>query len=102
LVPPQISVCIVVLNGRMHIGEAVESVLNQKYPSLELIVIDGGSTDGTLEILGKYAQDIAHLVSEPDGGIYDAMNKGCAIAQGEWLIFLGCDDIMLNLCKQRC
>src|SRR5258708_4491021 len=97
LEPPQISVCIVVMNGRAHIAEAVESVLNQKYPSLELVVIDGGSTDGALETLRRYSQNISHLISEPDRGIYDAMNKACAIAQGEWLIFLGCDDIMLNV-----
>jgi len=94
--PPQISVCIVVLNGNPHVTHAVESVLNQKYPALELIVVDGGSTDGTLEALRMYSKDISHLISEPDRGIYDAMNKACAIARGEWLIFLGCDDIMLD------
>jgi glycosyltransferase involved in cell wall biosynthesis len=96
LAPPQLSVCIVVLNGNKHIGQALESVVNQKYPSLELIVIDGGSTDGTLETIRKYSQHIRHLVSEPDRGIYDAMNKACAKAQGDWLIFLGCDDVMLD------
>jgi glycosyltransferase involved in cell wall biosynthesis len=94
--PPQISVCIVVLNGNTHVTKAVESVLNQNYPALELIVIDGGSTDGTLETLRRYSKEISQLISEPDRGIYDAMNKACAIARGEWLIFLGCDDIMLD------
>jgi glycosyltransferase involved in cell wall biosynthesis len=69
-------------------------VANQSYSDLELIVIDGGSTDGTLEVLNEYAGKITKLVSEPDSGIYDAMNKACAIAQGDWLLFLGCDDTL--------
>jgi len=93
---PRITVCIVVFNGYAHIAQALASVAAQTYPDTELLVIDGGSTDGTLDILKKYASSIAHIVSEPDKGIYDAMNKACAMAQGDWLIFLGCDDVLLN------
>jgi glycosyltransferase involved in cell wall biosynthesis len=91
---PRITVCIVVFNGRQHISDALASVANQSYSDLELIVIDGGSTDGTLGVLNEYAGKITKLVSEPDSGIYDAMNKACAIANGDWLIFLGCDDTL--------
>lgn len=91
---PRITVCIVVFNGRPHISDALASVVNQSYSDLELVVIDGGSTDGTLEVLNGYAGKIAKLVSGQDSGIYDAMNKACAIAQGDWLIFLGCDDTL--------
>jgi glycosyltransferase involved in cell wall biosynthesis len=71
-------------------------VVNQSYSDLELVVIDGGSTDGTLEVLNEYAGKITKLVSEQDSGIYDAMNKAREIAQGDWLIFLGCDDTLLG------
>lgn len=93
---PRITVCIVVFNGGPHIANALDSVLNQDYPELELVVIDGGSTDGTVAVLSGYAERISQIVSEPDLGIYDAMNKACAIAQGDWLMFLGCDDILLD------
>ena len=93
---PRITVCIVVFNGRQHIFDALASVVNQTYSEIELLVVDGGSTDGTLDVLNEYAGKITQLVSEPDGGIYDAMNKACAMAQGDWLIFLGCDDILLD------
>lgn len=91
-----ITVCIVVFNGKQHIANALESVLNQHYPELELLVIDGGSTDGTLDVLKRYGESITKLVSESDSGIYDAMNKACSIAKGDWLMFLGCDDILLD------
>ncbi len=93
---PRISVCIVVFNGRAHISNALDSVLNQKYGHVELLVVDGGSTDGTLDVLDQYADRISKVVSEPDSGIYDAMNKACAMAQGDWLVFLGCDDVLLD------
>jgi glycosyltransferase involved in cell wall biosynthesis len=94
--PAQISVCIVVLNGNDSIAQALQSVVDQNYPALELIVIDGGSTDGTLETVRRFSPHIQHLISEPDRGIYDAMNKARERAQGDWLIFLGCDDVMLD------
>lgn len=96
MIPDKISIIIVTLNAREIIKQSIESVLNQNYPHLELIVIDGGSTDGTIEILKENKNDITHWVSEPDKGIYDAMNKGIAMARGEWILFLGADD---ELCK---
>lgn len=93
---PNISVGIVVYNGVDHIRTALESVVNQTYGNVELIVVDGGSTDGTLKILDEYSEKISKLVSETDAGVYDAMNKVCSLATGDWLIFLGCDDVLLG------
>ena len=95
-ISPRISIGIVVYNGVAHIRRALDSVVQQPYKNIELIVVDGGSTDGTLEVLREYAPYIPVLVSEPDRGIYDAMNKVCARASGDWLIFLGCDDVLLD------
>lgn len=88
-----ISVITVVRNGASTIEQTILSVINQDYSGLEYIVIDGVSTDGTLEILHKYADRISQIKSEPDAGIYDAMNKGISVAKGDWVYFLGCDDI---------
>ena len=96
MAPDKISIIIVTLNARATIKQSIESVLNQNYNNLELIVIDGGSTDGTIEILTAYNFGINHWRSEPDKGIYDAMNKGIAIARGKWILFLGADDKLCN------
>lgn len=93
---PKISVGIVVYNGVAHIRRALESVVQQPYKNIELIIVDGGSTDSTLGVLSEYKQHISVMVSEPDKGIYDAMNKACSLATGDWLIFLGCDDVLLE------
>lgn len=94
--PPKISIGLVVYNGAEHIRGALNSIVRQSYKNIELIVVDGGSTDGTLDVLNEYAEHISVLVSEPDKGIYDAMNKVCSLATGDWLIFLGCDDVLLD------
>ena len=94
--PPKISVGLVVYNGVEHIRSALDSIVRQSYKNIELIVVDGGSTDGTLDVLHEYAEHISVLVSEPDKGIYDAMNKVCSLATGDWLIFLGCDDNLFD------
>lgn len=94
---PKISIGIIVYNGVEHIRGALDSVVSQSYKDIELIVVDGGSTDGTLDVLHDYAGHISVLVSAPDKGIYDAMNKVCSLATGDWLIFLGCDDVLLNI-----
>jgi len=93
---PTISVGIVVYNGVAHIRSALDSVLKQTYKNIELVVVDGGSEDGTQNVLNEYAQHISVLVCEPDKGIYDAMNKVSSLATGDWLIFLGCDDVLLD------
>lgn len=95
-VAPKISIGIVVYNGVEHIGHALKSVVGQTYKNIELIVVDGSSTDGTLGVLEEYSKYISVMISEPDEGIYDAMNKVCSLATGDWLIFLGCDDVLLN------
>lgn len=89
---PLISVIIVVRNGAATLERALESVFSKEFPEMECILIDGNSTDRTLDIVEKYNEKIAFWVSEPDGGIYDAMNKGVAHARGRYVYFLGCDD----------
>lgn len=88
----RISVITVVFNNVEHISGAIESVLSQSYPSIEHIIIDGGSKDGTLDELEKFQDQIGVLVSEPDDGIYDAMNKGVALATGDVIGILNSDD----------
>lgn len=88
-----VSIIIVVYNTVSTIERAINSVLSQE-GQIELLIIDGGSTDGTLDVIGRYEQSLAYWVSGPDRGIYDAMNKGIEKAQGEWLYFLGADDIL--------
>lgn len=94
---PKISIGIVVYNGIVHIRCALDSIVRQSYKNIELIVVDGGSKDGTLSVLDEYSEYISVMVSEPDKGIYDAMNKVCLLATGDWLIFLGCDDELLDV-----
>jgi glycosyltransferase involved in cell wall biosynthesis len=89
---PTLSVITVVYNNVADIGRTLLSVLNQTHPAIEYIVIDGCSTDGTLDIINTYKNRIAKLVSEPDKGIYDAMNKGLAMATGEYVIFMNSGD----------
>lgn len=90
--PAKISLIIVVRNAVSTIEAAILSIINQDYPNFELVIIDGLSTDGTLEIIKKYSPHIAFFKSEKDEGIYDAMNKSLAHCSGEWIYFLGADD----------
>lgn len=89
---PKLSVITVVYNGVQDIERTMLSVFNQTYPNIEYILIDGGSTDGTLEIIKKYKHHIAKLISQKDQGIYDAMNKGLALASGDYLLFMNSGD----------
>lgn len=89
---PLITVITVVFNGEKYLEETIESVLNQTYDNIEYIIIDGESTDGTLDIIHKYTDRIDYWLSEKDHGIYDAMNKGIGLATGDWILFIGADD----------
>lgn len=89
---PLITVVTVCYNAVNELEETMLSVLNQTYDNIEYIVIDGGSTDGTVDIIKKYADRLAYWVSEPDKGIYDAMNKGISVATGEWINFMNAGD----------
>lgn len=92
----KISVVTAVFNNRATIAGAIDSALAQAGANLELVVIDGGSTDGTLEVLRGYGERIAVFVSEPDGGIYEALNKGISRATGEVVGFLHSDDLFAD------
>lgn len=88
----KISIITVVLNNARHIGDCLRSVQEQTHPDVEHVVVDGGSTDGTLDCAREYKDGISVLVSEPDAGIYDAMNKGIGLASGEIIGTLNSDD----------
>ena len=88
----KVSVITVVYNDAANIRETMESFFSQTWADKEYIVIDGGSTDGTVDIIKEYAGRLAHFVSEKDAGIYDAMNKGIAAAKGDWINILNSGD----------
>lgn len=91
---PKISIITVVFNAAKTLEATLGSVLTQTYENIEYVVVDGGSVDGTLDILEKYKSPRLFCKSEPDKGIYDAMNKGISRATGEWIYFLGADDTL--------
>jgi glycosyltransferase involved in cell wall biosynthesis len=93
---PLVSIITVVYNNSKHIRATIESVLSQDYSKIEHIVIDGGSTDGTIEIIEEYGDKISVFLSEPDEGIYDALNKGIVRANGDYLGILHSDDIFCD------
>ena len=88
----KISVITVCYNSAKTLERTLLSVVEQDYQDFEHIVIDGGSSDGSADILANYRTGLAHLMSEPDHGIYDAMNKGLVLARGEVICFLNADD----------
>jgi glycosyltransferase involved in cell wall biosynthesis len=94
----QVSVITASLNAAAHIETAIGSVAAQTYPRTEHVLIDGGSTDATLEVIERNRNSIGYFVSEPDHGIYDAMNKGIKAASGDILYFLNADD---RFCDDR-
>ena len=88
----KVSIITVVLNNAEYIEACILSVINQDYENIEYIVIDGGSKDGTLDVIKRYENKITKVISEPDNGIYDAMNKGIKLATGEIIGILNSDD----------
>ena len=91
----KISVVTVCYNMAQYIEATIKSVLSQGYPNLEYIIIDGGSTDGTQQIIEKYQDQLAYYVSEPDNGMYDAINKGFLKATGDIIAWINADDIYM-------
>jgi glycosyltransferase involved in cell wall biosynthesis len=89
----KVSIVTVVYNGVAHISNAIRSVLAQDYGNIEYIVVDGGSTDGTRQVIAQYQPRIARLIMESDEGVYDAMNKGIEAATGDVIGILNADDI---------
>jgi len=89
---PLFSVITVVYNGEAHLEQTIQSVLSQSWSNIEYVIVDGGSTDGTLDIIRKYEDRIDHWISEPDKGIYDAMNKGLDLSSGDLIAFLNSGD----------
>jgi len=87
-----LSIITVVYNGEQTIEQTIKSVLGQPYEHIEYIIIDGGSTDGTVDIIKKYENNISQWISEKDNGIYDAMNKGIQLATGDFIAFINADD----------
>ncbi len=89
---PKISIVTVVYNAHSLIERTIKSVLEQTYVNIEYIIIDGGSSDGTLELAEKFQHEVAVILSGKDNGIYDAMNKGLGIATGDYILFLNAGD----------
>ena len=93
---PLISVITVSFNAERYIEQTIQSVLAQTWCPVEYIIVDGGSTDGTQSIIREYRGHCAHVIMEKDDGIADAMNKGLALAKGDYVIFLHADDYFIN------
>ncbi len=93
---PLISVITVVLNGRQYLKHAMESVISQTYRHLEYLVLDGGSTDGSVDLIKEYSHALAYWHSRPDRGVAHAYNLGLEKAKGDWILFLSADDYFLD------
>jgi len=93
---PFISIITVTLNSKQYLEDTIKSVINQTYPFIEYIIVDGQSTDGTLDIIKKYQPYITRWISEVDSGITEAMNKGITMASGEFILFLHSDDYLVE------
>lgn len=92
----KISVITVCKNVKTEIEKTILSVITQTYHDIEYIIIDGKSTDGTLDVVEKYRNDISQIISESDTGLYNAMNKGVKRARGDYLFFLNADDVFMH------
>lgn len=93
---PKFSIVTITFNAQTYLEDTINSVLAQTYPFIEYIIIDGQSTDGTLDIIRKYAPRLTKWISEPDNGIADAMNKGLNLTSGEFILFLHADDYFMQ------
>jgi len=91
---PKVSIITVVYNGASVIEKTIQSVIAQTYPNIEFLIIDGKSKDNTLAIVERYRDQIVTVISEPDNGIYDAMNKGIQYATGDYLWFMNAGDLI--------
>lgn len=91
---PKVSIITSVYNAEKYLNECILSILRQNYTNFEYIIIDGGSTDNTVNIIKQHADRLTYWISEPDEGIYDAWNKGLTIAKGDWIAFVGADDLL--------
>lgn len=89
---PKLSVITIVYNNVKHIERTILSIIGQTYENIEYIVVDGASTDGTVDLIKKYEQQISKWISEPDEGIYNAMNKGLSMANGDYVLFMNSGD----------
>lgn len=99
---PKVSVIIVTYNAAQTLQACLDSIYRQKYPAIEIVMIDGQSSDGTVDIIKSNAARLGYCVSEKDAGIYDAMNKGLKHIKGEWVYFLGADDILFDGFSDLC
>lgn len=93
---PRFTIVTISFNAEKCIERTIVSVIQQSYNNVEYIIVDGGSRDGTMRIVEKYKENINHYISEPDKGIYDAMNKGIKLATGDYLIFMNADDVFAD------
>lgn len=94
---PKLSVITIVFNNLRDIERTIKSVINQSFKDIEYLIIDGGSTDGTMDVISKYKASITKIISEPDDGIYFAMNKGLKFATGDYVLFMNSGDEIYDL-----
>lgn len=92
----KISIITAAFNEKTHISEAIESVINQDYENIEYIIVEGNSTDGTLDVINKYSNKITTIISESDRGLYDALNKGILNATGDYIGFVHANDMLYD------
>ena len=88
---PKLTIITVTYNAERFLEPTIKSIAAQTYPNIEYVIVDGGSKDGTVDIIKKYPQVVTNYISEPDNGLYDAMNKGIKKATGDYLLFLNSD-----------
>lgn len=92
----KISIITVIYNGKAYLEECIKSVISQSYTDIEYIIVDGGSTDGSLRVIENYRYAVNHFISEPDHGLYDAINKGIRMATGTVIGILNADDVLAD------